>query len=283
VVGGPTTGDLHVPRTIWFVWFQGVENGPEVVRRCHESWLSRNPGWKVVTLDEASLPAVTSLDYASGNLASQSPNHRSNLVRLELLARYGGVWADATCLCVRPLDEWLPANLGSGFFAFARPTADRLLSTWFLAASPANPLVVRLLERLGDYWGRHTFRDSPRLRRLLRRHLKRSARRRALWFSPLVRDVLRIAPYFAFHYCFEQVLGDDPELARIWGATPKVSADGPHRPMREGLLAPVSPGLRAEIDSRAMPIYKLSWKLGDRPIPPDSALGYLLGASAGRE
>jgi Capsular polysaccharide synthesis protein len=274
----PIGEDAGIPKTIWFVWFQGLERAPEVVRRCHQTWLVRNPGWEVVTLDETSLPQVASLDYSRGKLAGQSPNHRANVLRLELLARYGGVWADATCFCVQPLDDWLPANMRSGFFAFTRPRGNRLLANWFLAARPANLLVERLFELLGPYWCRHRFREDPRLRALLDRYLNVSARRRAWWFSPLVRDALRIAPYFAFHYGFEKLVREDPEVARIWDATPRVSADGPHRPQREGLLEPLSPSTRAEIDRRATAVYKLSWKLDDRPIPPDSALAYLLAS-----
>jgi hypothetical protein len=276
-VNGPRTGaDVVVPKTIWFVWFQGLDRAPEVVRRCYESWLTRNPDWELVTLDETSLPGVASLDYTHGTLAGQSPNHRADVLRLELLARYGGVWADATCFCVQPLDDWLPAKMRSGFFAFARPRGSRLLSSWFLAARPGNLLVERLLELMGPYSCRHAFREDSRLRALLSRHLDVSPRRRAWWFSPWVRDVLRIAPYFAFHYGFEKLVREDPEVARIWDSTPKVSADGPHRLLRNGLLEPVSPSTRAEIDRRATAVYKLSWKLGGRSIPPNSALAYVL-------
>lgn len=278
----PVSGGAGPPKRIWFLWFKGIGNAPEVVRRCRESWLARNPGWEVVTLDEASLPAFTSLDYTTGHLAAQSANHRSNLVRLELLARHGGVWADATCLCMRPLDEWLPPNLGSGFFAFRRPRGDRLLATWFLAAQPGNLLVERMLERMTDYWAGHTFRRSERVRAFVEERLKHSAKRRALWFSPLLRDVLRITPYFAFHYSFEQLVLTDAEAAHIWEETPTISADPPHRPLRQGLLEPLSPSQHAEIDSRDVPVYKLTWKLGDRPIPPDSSLAYLLSTVHGR-
>ena len=272
------TGEDAVPKTIWFVWFQGMERAPEVVRRCHETWLRQNAGWDVVTLDETSLGEFASLDYANGALAKQSPNHRANVLRMELLARHGGVWVDATCFCVRPLDEWLPAQMSSGFFAFARPARSRLLANWFLAARPDNLLVVRWLELMGPYWSRHTFRNDGRLVSLLERHLNGSPRRRAWWFSPLVRDVLRVGPYFAFHYGFEKLVREDPEVARIWDATPKIGADGPHRPQKEGLLEPISAGLRDEIDRRDAALYKLSWKLDGRPIPPGSALDYILSS-----
>lgn len=272
-------GDECCPRTIWFLWFQGLENAPEVVRRCRRSWLELNPGWELRTLDERTLPSVLSRDYTRGALGGQMPNHRANVVRLELLGRYGGVWADATSLCRRPLDDWLPGLLGSGFFAFRRPRGNRLLATWFLAARPGNVLVERWLERMAPYWSTHAFRDAPRLRELLTRHLGRSPARRAWWFSPLVRDWLRVAPYFAFHYGFEQLVREDADAAFVWQATPVRSADPPHLPFRAGLLEPLTPRVREEIDRGETPVYKLTWKLPERPVPPDSVLAYLLASA----
>jgi capsular polysaccharide synthesis protein len=273
--------DSGVPKTIWFTWFQGLEAAPELVRRCHDSWQARNPGWSLVVLDDRSVGDVASLDYTRGHLGGQLQNHRANVLRLELLSRYGGVWADATTLCARPLDDWLPAQLASGFFAFRRPGPDRLLSSWFLAAEPDNHLVVAWFRMMSEYWCEHSFRHMPRLRLLLTRLLEHSSRGRSLWFSPPFRDALRVAPYFAVHYGFEKVVREDVEAARIWNATPDMSANPPHGPVRQGLFQPVSAAVRADIDRGETPVYKLNWRLGERPIPPGSALGYLLAASGG--
>lgn len=271
-----------VPRTIWFLWFQGLENAPQVVRACHQSWVTRNPDWQVVSLDEHTIERYGSADYRGGRLADLSQNHRSDLLRLDLLARHGGVWADSTTFCVQPLDTWLPVRLGSGFFAFDRPGPDRLLSSWFLAAEPENILVTRLFERMSGYWGEHSFRKGGRQipAKVVTRLLQRSARTRSAWFSPVLRDWLALSPYYAFHYGFEKLVREDAECARVWAQTPKVSADGPHRLLRSGLLAPVSPELRTDIDQCASPVYKTTWKLPAADIPAGSTLGYLLGTAA---
>jgi len=267
-----------VSRTIWFLWFQGLENAPPVVRMCHESWVSRNPGWRVITLDAATLGAFTPVRYSEGNIARLTLQHRADLLRLDLLARHGGVWADATCFCVRPLDEWLPPNTGSGFFAFHQPGPDRVISNWFLAARRGNVLVTRLFDRMMSYWGDQPLRNPKRgpAVNALTRLLRCSRWTRGLWFTRPLRNWLSIGPYFAFHYAFEQLVHDDAECARVWSRTPRVSADGPHRLWRAGLLSPASDELRSEIDRRAVPVYKTAWNLGSDPIPDGSVLSYLL-------
>lgn len=269
--------EAGIPRTIWFVWFQGLARAPYVVRKCHESWVTRNPSWRVVNLDQDALPAVTSLDYTSGHLATLSRQHQADLLRLDLLTHHGGVWADATCFCVQPLEAWLIPRIESGFFAFHRPRPDRIISNWFLAAQPGNVLVSRLFDWMLAYWRDHSFRTDERqlLVKVLTRLLRGSSRTRRWWFSRLLRDWLAVSPYFAFTYGFERLVGEDPECGAVWRRTPKVSAVGPHHLYRAGLLLPPSAALRSEIDRREVPVYKTAWNLPGQGIPPGSALGYL--------
>lgn len=266
-----------MPRIIWFLWFQGLDNAPYVVRKCHESWVARNPGWEVVCLDDASLQDFASEDYYADSFATLSRQQRSDLLRLDLLAKHGGVWTDATCFCAQPLDSWLPPNLDSGFFAFCRPHPQRLISSWFLAAEPQNILVSRLFEFMLDYWGSHPFRRERQhlSGRALTRVLRISPRTRAWWFSQAIKDWLAISPYYAIHFAFEKLVREDPECARVWERTPNVSAILPHQLIRAGLLSPASVGIRSKIDRREVPIYKTAWNL-KQPIPEGSVLGYLL-------
>lgn len=273
-----TEGKVTIPKTIWFLWFQGLDKAPYVVRKCHESWVARNPGWRIVLLDESSLPGFGTVNYSAGALGSVSPAHRAGLLRLDLLAHHGGVWADATSLCVRPLDDWLPECTRSGFFAFSRPAPDRVLSTWFLAAEHGNILSARLFGRMHSYWNSRIFHNEERKLVVvaLTRLLQGSARTRGWWFSRPVTKWLGIHPYFAISYAFEKLIRDDPSCAEIWNRTPKVSAHPPHRPYRAGLLSPLSEELRSEIDHHDVPVYKTSWRVDDDKIPASSVLAYLL-------
>jgi Capsular polysaccharide synthesis protein len=270
---------VSIPRTIWFLWFQGLENAPYVVRKCHESWVTRNPAWRVVSLDEASVPEFASVDYSGGNIGRLSRQHRADLLRLDLLAHHGGVWVDATCFCVQPLDDWLAPNTGSGFFAFHQPGPDRIMSNWFLAAEPGGLLVSRLFELMLNYWGDHSFRSDGHgfTAKALTRLLRGTARTRGWWFTPAIRDWLAVSPYFAFAYGFEKLVREDPKVARAWQQTPKLSADGPHRLLCEvGLRSPASFALRSEIDRGEVPVYKTTWRTGEQGVPSGSILEYLL-------
>ncbi len=276
---------VPVPRLIWFCWLQGLHRAPYVVRRCHESWAVRNPGWELRVVDRDEAESLTGLTLSSGSLRRLAAGHQSDLVRLALLSSEGGVWADATCFCAEPLESWLWPVLTSGFFAFARPGRDRVLASWFLAAAPGHLLVTRLYEALLDHWLSHRYRNHEvrSMHSRLRRVIETSPERTLLWFWEDIRDRLQLSPYYALHYLFHQLIVEDPRCAQAWAETPKVGAGRPHALATRGLTRDAGP-LREKIDAGWAPLYKLDWRVDEASITPESSIGYLFDrhALAGR-
>lgn len=299
---------IPFPKKLFMVWLQGWDRAPEVVTHCRRSWEHHNPTWEIHFLDNTNLSDYVDLDDFSHLHDILPPNGFSDIVRIYLLKRHGGVWSDATCFCCRPLDEWLYVYLDSGFFAFDRPAEDRMISSWFLAATPGNRLVEtycratrnywlknlklrptasedRLVDAYsrtsGNYWGKNPdlrpVEPDDKLADVLKMPYIRSLllKRPWLWHTFLFVKVLKLFPYFWFHYLFEYCYRNDRSFRETWDATPKISADIPHRLQNVGLLQPISDQIKQEIDNRTAPLYKLTWKLDDENIPDGSTLDYL--------
>ncbi len=297
------------PKKLFLVWFQGWDRAPEVVTRCRRSWECHNPTWEIHFLDNTNLAGYVALDDFSHLPESLPPSELADIVRIHLLKQYGGVWADATCFCCRPLDEWLYDYLDSGFFAFSRPKQDRMISSWFLAAAPGNRLVETYCGATCNYWLKNpTLRpaawndrwiDACRraalnywskepdwrfiepddaLSRLLKTRYIQSflLQRPWLWHTFLFTKILRRFPNFWFHYLFERCYRNDRSFREIWDATLKISADIPHRLQNVGLLRPIPDQVKQEVDSRTVPLYKLTWKLESENLPKGSTLDYLM-------
>src|SRR5262249_7527187 len=149
----PPEGDGMLPRTIWCLWLQGWANAPDLVKACAASWRRHNPGWdlRLVSADslEAYLGATARPPMAARNLPSEA---LSDVVRIELLHRFGGIWVDSTVYCLRPLDGWLDHAMPSGFFAFNRPMPDVALSSWFLAAERGSHVIDVWRRKAMEYW-----------------------------------------------------------------------------------------------------------------------------------
>jgi hypothetical protein len=199
------------------------------------------------------------------------------VLRVNLIAQHGGVWADATCLCCKPLDEWLPDCTRSGFFAFAKPARDRLLSSWFMAATKDCDLAKAYAAMCNEHF---TLNDRPlksrvtrRIAKIIERQCMRSPRVASWLVYPRAVKIFPVNPYFWFHYTFYRLVATDERSRQIWDATPKVSADGPHEMQRKA-FNPITDEIKAIINRRRDPVYKLNWRKKDWPA--DSVLDYLL-------
>jgi hypothetical protein len=268
-----------IERIIWMYWDQGLEQAPELVRACHESWLKNNPGWKVILLDSGDVNQYLSEDASWFDLKNLCLAHKSDLLRLYLLKEFGGVWADATTFCMRPLDQWIDAAAGSGFFCFDRAGRDRPIANWFIAAEPDNYLVNTLFVNLVDYFSDNSFGPvTPFKRWMLKRlgkRFNRSISTTEAWFSWWVRRGLGLCPYFIFHYMFSRLLFSDSRFKAIWGGAVKISADGPHSLQKIGLLNAMPDSCKRQIDSCEVYIYKLDWRKSLPDAPSGSVLDYI--------
>jgi len=157
-------------KTIYLLWLQGWENVPWLQKQVAESWKINNPNWDIKLLDEKNikgyLPEVDYLYDKNNNISMQS---KSDIIRINLLNKYGGVWADSTLLCMQPLDFWFEELVGPyGFWtyhAFGAGLANELGSygpcMWFLISDNHNYIIKKLKESCDIYW-RNNGKDKNR-------------------------------------------------------------------------------------------------------------------------
>ena len=110
-------------KNLWIVWLQGWQAAPPLVLKCLASWQQRNPDWTVRALAMEDVRLLLELPDLTGKIITSASF--SDLVRAQLLYEYGGVWVDATLLCRRPLNDWLPSLMAAEFFAFERTDPNR--------------------------------------------------------------------------------------------------------------------------------------------------------------
>ncbi|MFI5157271.1 MAG: capsular polysaccharide synthesis protein [Sphingobacteriales bacterium] len=263
--------DNNLPKKIWFLWLQGLDNAPLVVKKCYESWPRHNPHWEFIFLDKDNINQYIDLqEYNTTKPAF------SDLLRINLLAKYGGVWVDATCFCMKPLDEWLYDNLQSGFFAFDRPVPTRMIGSWFLAGNKYNYIISTFKARANAYWNENPdmrFIETSELSFLNKRLNRRNNR---IWFSWFITKILKVYPYFWIHYLFEYVYYRDKNFKEMWDSSPKFSADIPHAVFFAGFEKPLTPEIKMHIDNKLSPVYKLTWKYDTEAAhKPGTILDYL--------
>ncbi len=150
-------------KTIWILWWQGMKSAPLLVQKCYESVEKHlGSGWKIVLLTEKNyLDYVSIPDYINEKLKKGqiTLTHFSDLLRLELLIKYGGLWLDATVFCTG--NEIPQSVLKADLFVFLaqKPGADGMaipMSSWLMYATTNNKLLMATRKLLYEYWEKST-------------------------------------------------------------------------------------------------------------------------------
>lgn len=98
---------LSKDNVIWVCWFQGEENMPPLVKQCYKLLLQNSNGHEVVLLTSENIGKFVEIPkdiYDKVNSGKISLVHFSDILRMCLLAKYGGLWIDATYWVTRPID-----------------------------------------------------------------------------------------------------------------------------------------------------------------------------------
>ena len=92
------------PKIIWTFWHDSTRI-PPIVSVCIDSWMLSNPDYKVNVINNNNMHEF--IDVPSSDFWKDSFTRTSDMLRLHLLERYGGIWIDSSILVRTPFSQWL--------------------------------------------------------------------------------------------------------------------------------------------------------------------------------
>ena len=142
---------------IWLCWFQGEQDSSLSGRdkECIKRWRAVAGQHNVVVLDhdkiEQILPEYNAIIESCSY--DRSFQHKADLLRLLLLEKFGGIWADTSVYPLATADEIIKATTTTNsvfFYSFSgkRVSAqkgDRLIANWFMIATEPNQYAIQAL------------------------------------------------------------------------------------------------------------------------------------------
>ncbi|MDQ0849760.1 hypothetical protein QFZ65_001698 [Arthrobacter sp. B3I9] len=139
-------------------WGQGFSSAPPIVQACYRQAQQLHASSEIVFLDDSNLHDWVTFPPHVTDISNISRAAFSDVLRFELLAKYGGIWMDATCMPMKRMQDVYPELVaGSGFFAFGKDKPG-LISNWFLASEQGNYITRMTRDALKLYWGTY---DRP--------------------------------------------------------------------------------------------------------------------------
>lgn len=152
---------------VWVCWLQGLENAPELIRKCYASMQRQLPKDRELILitqdnfrDYIELPEHILSKYESGQI---NMTLFSDLVRTNLLIQHGGTWMDATVFLSDGDIPQVLLDTDLLFFQFSDPKNfykvnkgfdDRCLavSNWFITSCTNNEVLLLVRHLMYHFW-----------------------------------------------------------------------------------------------------------------------------------
>ena len=141
-------------KIIWMCWFQGEDAPriPKLATECFKRWRDFNEDWQVNILTDDTIGNYIPEYF---EIIKNSPSRKrpacSDLLRILLLSKYGGVWVDASVYPMQPLSDFY-GNIvnNTGFFSYrfvprgSYNTKQGLCETvsWFLCVDKPNHYII---------------------------------------------------------------------------------------------------------------------------------------------
>jgi hypothetical protein len=179
---------------LFMYWAQGFDRAPPIVQACFREVQRLHDKDDVVLLTDENIADWVDMPAQLVQNLEGKKTFFSDVLRLALLAKHGGIWMDATCYLREPILHNFDAWSASGYFALSAGGPGRF-SNWLLASPPAGRLVVMMRELLFDYYSKYK--------------------------KPL--------QYFMFHHMVEALYYLDAEVRKICEQMPVLSGWQPRR------------------------------------------------------
>lgn len=231
-------------KNVWILWLQGMDKMPIIVKKCYDSVNKNIKGYNVVLLAEDNIKEYIHLPDFIVNKFKEGKipfAQYSDLIRLELLTTYGGIWIDATVYMTEDIPKQIKESEVFFYQASKLEYTMMKISNWFIFSKTNNNYLLKAV------------RDS------------------LFYYFSLNEKMLNP---FIFHLMVTAVYNSDRAYREVFDAMPYICNMNPHLmwfcfnndykdTVWENIL-------------QTSPLHKLSWKINESDYKDNSICKYIL-------
>jgi len=133
----------EIPKIIWAYW--DTEDIPEIVKLSIQSWKKTSPQYKINFMNQKNIETLISLPE---NWKTLPAYRQSDIIRLRLLEKYGGVWIDASTILLEDLDKFISKDNLTLFITPRSSFKNPVFENWFISAPPNNKVIKMWIEEV---------------------------------------------------------------------------------------------------------------------------------------
>jgi len=193
-------------KIIWSYWHDPT-NIPYIVTLAILTWKKHNPDYTIHFMNQNNFTEFVDINELPPIFSSLNPTEKTDVLRLYLLYKYGGIWIDSSILITQPLAPvwdnqydvggyWLPG--------FTTNNDKKVFESWFISAPKESKLILEwrneFYTALTDYKTRSDYIS---------------------YIESTGTDLQKISPkkYLMIHCCFIKVISENNYNIKQFSAT----------------------------------------------------------------
>lgn len=147
---------LRIPKIIHVIWINGKIQDcsvPKELKKYIDTWKDMHPDWEYKLWTDAD---VEKIKLHNQDLYDDAKNFgmKSDILRYEIVYKYGGVYVDTDLECLKPLDR---LHYTYDFYIGTEPLDSRFLQigSAILGARPGHPVLKHIIQTMRTSYKKH--------------------------------------------------------------------------------------------------------------------------------
>lgn len=148
-------GPVTIPRVFHRIWL-GTQQMPDEFVQYGETWQRHHPGWTMRLWTDENLPEISNKQEF---LLAAKMSYKSDILRYEVIYKYGGVYIDTDFKCLRNIEPLL-----KGVQAFAALEEPGVVCGAIFGAEQGHPLLADAIAQLpSSFWSKRHLNNSVQI------------------------------------------------------------------------------------------------------------------------
>jgi mannosyltransferase OCH1-like enzyme len=137
-----------IPKIIHQIWLGS--KFPELYKNITQKWLDLHPSWKYILWDDINVKSLFPLHNQAYFDAAKNFAEKSDILRYEILYRFGGLYVDIDYECLKPFDIFMHSY---DFFAGIEPITmiSFMVGVAIIGSAPKHPYLKQSIDTIKDF------------------------------------------------------------------------------------------------------------------------------------
>ncbi len=146
-----SNNNSFIPKIIHFIWLGSPYPTAKYYERFYKTWEILHPTYEIIIWDDVrvdNLRKESELINAKAFDLASNYGEKSDILRLEILYRYGGIYVDVDFKCIKPFDKLIESGLRF-FIGESNVQTDKVeLNNALIGSVPNHPILLQCINAI---------------------------------------------------------------------------------------------------------------------------------------